>query len=49
MSKNKFKEIWNAFRKVGTSDGGMYKLAPVKAELGAKYSYDDLRLVRLFL
>lgn len=49
ISKNKFKEIWNAFRKVGTSDGGMYKLAPVKAELGAKYSYDDLRLVRLFL
>lgn len=49
ISKNKFKEIWNAFCKVGTSDGGIYKLAPVKAELGAKYSYDDLRLVRLFL
>jgi len=49
ISKNKFKEIWSAFRKVGTSDGGMYKLAPVKVELGSKYSYEDLRLVRLFL
>jgi len=49
ITKNKFKEIWSAFKKVGTSDGGIYKLAPVKAVLGSKYSYDDLRLVRLFL
>jgi len=49
ISKTKFKNIYNAFKKIGTSEGGYYKLAPVKAILGPKYSYDDLRLVRLFL
>jgi ATP-dependent DNA helicase PIF1 len=49
IPKNRFKEIWNAFRKVGVSEGEMYKLAPVKELLGPKYSYEDLRLVRLFL
>ena len=49
IPKNRFKEIYNAFRKAGISEGGFYKLAPVKNLLGSKYSYDDLRLVRLFL
>jgi ATP-dependent exoDNAse (exonuclease V) alpha subunit len=49
ISKNKFKEIYSAFRKVGVSEGETYRLAPVKNLLGPKYSYDDLRLVRLFL
>ena len=49
ISKNKFKEIWSAFRKVGVSEGELYKLAPAKNLLGPKYSYEDLRLVRLFL
>lgn len=49
ISKNKFKEIYLAFRKIGISEGEKYKLAPVKEILGPKYSYTDLRLVRLFL
>jgi ATP-dependent DNA helicase PIF1 len=49
IPKNRFKEIYNAFRKAGISEGGIYHLAPVKNLLGPKYSYDDLRLVRLFL
>ncbi len=49
ITKNKFKEIYGAFRKVGISEGGFYKLAPVKELLNPAYSYEDLRLVRLFL
>jgi ATP-dependent DNA helicase PIF1 len=49
ISKTRFKEIYNTFRKVGISEGGFYKMAPVKELLGPKYSYEDLRLVRLFL
>ncbi|MFA6269812.1 MAG: helix-turn-helix domain-containing protein [Candidatus Paceibacterota bacterium] len=49
LTKNKFKEIYNAFRKIGIGEGEGYRLAPVKEILGAKYSYEDLRLVRLFL
>ncbi len=48
-TKNKFREIYNAFRKIGMGEGGQYKLAPVRELLGPHYSYDDLRLVRLFL
>ncbi|MFH0804346.1 MAG: helix-turn-helix domain-containing protein [Candidatus Zambryskibacteria bacterium] len=49
ITKNKFKEIYGAFKKLGVSEGGFYKLGPVKDLLGPKYSFDDLRLVRLFL
>jgi hypothetical protein len=49
MPKNKFQTIYNAFKKVGASDGGKYKLAPIKELLGSKYSYEELRLVKLFL
>lgn len=49
ISQNKFREIYGAFRKIGASPGGEWRLSPVKNLLGSKYSYDDLRLVRLFL
>jgi len=49
ITKNKFKEIYKAFQKVGLSEDGQRRLAPVKEILGPKYSYEDLRLVRLFL
>ena len=49
IPKNKFRAIYGAFRQVGLSENGTYRLAPVKEILGPKYSYDDLRLVRLFL
>jgi len=49
IPKARFREIYNAFRKVGMSEGGFYRTAPVKELLGSKYSYEDLRLVRLFL
>jgi len=49
ISKTKFREIYSAFKKIGLSEEGFYKMAPVKELLGPKYSYEDLRLVRLFL
>lgn len=49
ISKTKFREIYSAFKKAGMSEEGGYLLSPVKEALGSKYSYDDLRLVRLFL
>jgi len=39
-----FKKIKDAFKKSGDT-----KLTPVYKKLGGKYSYEDLRLVRLFL
>jgi ATP-dependent DNA helicase PIF1 len=49
LSKTRFREIYGAFKKMGISEEGFYKMAPVKELLGSKYSYEDLRLVRLFL
>lgn len=49
ISKNKFQAIYGAFKKVGLGEGSKYHMTPVKDLLGPKYSYDDLRLVRLFL
>lgn len=49
LSKNKFNDIYRAFQKVGLAEGGKRPLSPVKELLGPKYSFDDLRLVRLFL
>lgn len=48
IPKTKFQTIYQAFHKIGMSEGA-YHLSPVKNLLGPKYSYDDLRLVRLFL
>lgn len=49
IPKNKFKAIWAAFQKIGVSEDGKRRLGPVKELLGSKYSYEDIRLVRLFL
>ncbi len=49
IGATKFKNIYSAFKKVGLSEDGKFRLAPVKDLLGSKYSYDDIRLVRLFL
>lgn len=49
ISSTKFKNIYSAFKKAGLSEDGKFRLAPVKNMLGSKYSYDELRLVRLFL
>src|SRR6185503_15450762 len=49
IPKNKFKTIYSAFRQIGLAEDGHYRLTPVKELLGDSYSYDDLRLVRLFL
>ncbi len=49
LPKQKFKTIYGAIKKIGISEGGVYRLAPVRETLGPKYSYDDIRLVRLFL
>jgi ATP-dependent DNA helicase PIF1 len=49
IPQKRFKEIYGAFRKIGISEGGIYHLSPIKNLLGPKYSYEDLRLVRLFL
>lgn len=49
IPQTKFKTIYNAFKKGGIDQNGKYRLAPVKNLLGTKYSYEDLRLVRLFL
>ena len=46
---SKFKHVYMVFRKIGMNEDGHYRLAPVKELLGPKYTYDDLRLVRLFL
>ncbi len=45
----RYKKIYAAFQKVGTADGGKRPLTPVQAILGPGFSYEDLRLVRLFL
>ncbi len=49
IPKAKFKAIWSAFQKIGVDEGGGRRLGPVKELLGSKYSYEDIRLVRLFL
>jgi hypothetical protein len=46
---SKFKKVWAAFQKAGTADGGKRPLSPVAAIVGPTFSYEDLRLVRLFL
>lgn len=48
LPKSKFFRIYGAFKKNGMSEG-KYRLGPIKDLLGSKYSYEDLRLVRLFL
>lgn len=49
MPVTRFKKIYSAFQQVGTSDGGKRPLSPVMSLLGKGYSFDELRIVRLFL
>ncbi len=49
MPKSKFQKIYQAFQKIGLNEEGHRPLTPVFESLGGKYSYEDLRLVRLFL
>jgi len=49
LSGAKFQKIYSAFQKIGASNNGKRPLAPVKELLGDKFSYDELKLVRLFL
>ena len=44
----RFDKIQTAFA-ASFKKHGDYRLAPVKAELGSKFSYDEIRLARLFL
>ena len=46
---SRYKKIYSAFQKVGTSDGGKRPLTPVMKILGNGYSFEELRIVRLFL
>lgn len=48
LAPAKFKEIEQAFKKLATENPTRL-LSPIRESLGHKYSYDDLRLVRLFL
>jgi hypothetical protein len=49
MPKAKFAKIYAGFQKIGVSDVGKRPLTPVINLLGDKFTYEDLRLVRLFL
>jgi hypothetical protein len=46
---SRFKKIASAFAKAGTSEGGKRPLSPVKDILGSGFSFEELRVVRLFL
>lgn len=48
VSANRQKKIRDVFIKNGMT-GGKYLLAPAKNKLGAGYSYEDIRLVRLVM
>ena len=49
ISNSNFEKIATVFQKVGYQEGGARPLSPVKAILGGAYSYEEIRLVRLFL
>lgn len=49
MSASKFQKIYKAFSQVGTSEGGKRPLNPVKDIVGSAASFEEIRMVRLFL
>lgn len=49
VPSTRFKKIHAAFQKVGTVEGGKRPLSPVMSILGKGYTFEELRLVRLFL
>jgi len=48
ISSDKFKKIWSAFKK-SYGENRELLLAPVKNSLGAGFTYEELRVVRLFV
>ncbi|MEK9178106.1 MAG: helix-turn-helix domain-containing protein, partial [Patescibacteria group bacterium] len=49
IPNSRFEKIAKIFYKVGMQEGGERPLGPVKGILGGAYSYEEIRLVRLFL
>ena len=49
MSASKFQKIYKAFSQVGTSEGGKRPLNPVKDIVGSAATFEEIRMVRLFL
>lgn len=49
LSVARFKKIASAFHTIGMQEGGGRALSPVKEALGGSYTFEELRLVRLFL
>jgi hypothetical protein len=45
----KFKKIWQAFKDSSCGDNHNLLLAPIKNKLGANFTYEDIRIVRLFV
>ncbi len=46
---SRFNKIKEMFQRVGKNEAGQYSLSPVRQRLGDDYSYEELRIVRLFL
>ena len=49
ISDSRYDEIVEAFQETKPDKKGIYPLSPVKEILGDDFSYDEIRLVRLFL
>lgn len=49
MPASKFQKIYKAFQQLGTREGGKRPLNPVKEMLGSLASFEEIRMVRLFL
>lgn len=53
VPSTKFQRIWQAFGRVGMQEGGLRPLSPVmsvlKSSKSGTYSFEELRIVRLFL
>ena len=49
IPKSRFQKIYQAFQKVGTVEGGKRPLTPVRELLGDSFSFDELRIVKMFL
>jgi ATP-dependent exoDNAse (exonuclease V) alpha subunit len=45
----RFKKISMAFHQVGVQEGGQRPLSPVKHKLGPGFTFEEIRIVRLFL
>jgi hypothetical protein len=49
IPSTRFKKIAAAFHHVGVKEGGGRPLSPVKEMLGPRFTFEEIRLVRLFL